>query len=77
MTQEVAGLRKGDRVELVAVPAGKEGQDYAKYGVIAGCRGEVDFIDSLRTVHIEWDIGGRLGVLAEHRNLIRRTRQVG
>ena len=68
--QKAAGLRRGDRVELTAVPAGS---DYEKYGIGAGTAGKVDFIDSLKTVHIQWDTGRRLGVLAEHRGLIRVT----
>jgi hypothetical protein len=74
MAQEVAGLRKGDRVELVALP---DGQDYESYGVPAGCLGAVDFIDSQRTIHVNWDTGRRLGVLAEHHSLIRRTHRGG
>ncbi len=74
MAQNAADLRPGDRVELIAVP---DGSDYERYGIKAGSRGAVDFVDSLRTVHIEWDTGRRLGVLAEHRELIRVTRPGG
>lgn len=68
MARNAADLRRGDRVELTAVPAGS---DYEKYGIGAGSRGAVDFIDSQQTVHVQWDSGRRLGVLAEHLGVLR------
>jgi Domain of unknown function (DUF4314) len=59
------GLLPGDRVELVAVNA-----DYAR--LEPGQRGTVAFTDSLGTVHIRWDDGSRLGIIAEAGDLIRK-----
>lgn len=69
-SQQAAGLSKGDRVELLAVPAD---DDYANSGLSSGMRGEVELIDSLSTVHVRWDGGGKyLGIVDRHRSLLRR-----
>jgi len=59
--------RRGDWVELVEVTG-----DYRDlYGLTAGERGVVDFVDSLATVHIQWASGRRVGIIAEDAGLIR------
>jgi hypothetical protein len=62
----VTPVRRGDRVELLDLPAG-----YEQYGLTAGERGVVDFIDSLSTIHIRWDSGRRVGVTKDNAGLIR------
>lgn len=57
----------GDRVELTAVS-----DDYAKFALTAGDTGTVEFTDSLGTVHIRWDSGARIGIIAKSAALIRR-----
>lgn len=66
--QHQPGLRKGDRVKLLAVPGDP---DYANAGLTAGECGAVELVDSLRTVHIRWDTGKFLGITERHRGLIR------
>jgi Domain of unknown function (DUF4314) len=61
-----ATLNRGDRVELVEVT-----DDYRRFGLAADDRGTVQFTDSLGTVHIRWDSGRRVGVIAEELGLIR------
>ncbi len=61
-----AALNRGDRVELVEVT-----DDYRRFGLAAGNRGTVQFTDSLGTVHIKWDSGRRVGVVADELGLIR------
>jgi hypothetical protein len=65
---QASGPRRGDRVELTAVP---EDPDYDNAGLSAGDRGAVELVDSLRTVHIRWDSGRHLGITDRHRDLIR------
>jgi hypothetical protein len=65
---QASGLRKGDRVELLAVP---EDSDYENAGLNVGDRGAVELVDSLRTVHIRWDTGRHLGIIERHRELLR------
>jgi hypothetical protein len=59
-------VNRGDRVELVAVS-----DDDARFGLTAGDCGTVEFTDSLGTVHVRWDSGARVGILAAERDLIR------
>ncbi len=59
-------MNRGDRVELVSVTA-----DDARFGLAAGDCGTVEFTDSLGTVHVRWDSGRRVGVIAAERELIR------
>lgn len=67
--QEVSGLRKGDRVELIAVP---KDADYVNSGLCDGMCGKVELVDSLRTIHIRWDSGRHLGITDRHRGLLRQ-----
>jgi hypothetical protein len=39
----------------------------------AGDCGTVEFTDSLGTVHVRWDSGRRVGIIATERDLIRGT----
>lgn len=48
----------GDRVELV-----RSNDEYTR--LEKGERGTVRLIDSLGTIHVEWDSGSRLGLVAE------------
>lgn len=68
-TRQAPGLRKGDRVELIAVP---RDPDYANAGLSDGERGAVELVDSQQTVHVKWDSGKHLGIIGRHRALIRR-----
>lgn len=66
ITKEIALLRKeafppGSRVELLALAA----EDNFKETLPPGVQGTVRYVDSLGTVHIEWDNGSRLGALPE------------
>jgi hypothetical protein len=70
MAQQVTGLQRGDRVELIAVP---DDSDYQRSGLRAGECGTVDFTDSLGTIHVRWDTGRRVGIIAQEHDLIRRT----
>jgi hypothetical protein len=56
----------GDRVELVQVSDG-----YLPFALSVGERGTVLFTDSLGTVHIRWDSGRQVGIIAEDTALIR------
>src|SRR5258708_33564639 len=60
-------LLPGDRAELVAVSG-----DYLRFALTAGDHGTVEFTDSLGTIHIRWDSGARIGIIAEARAMIRR-----
>lgn len=57
----------GDRVELTVVT-----DDYLRYALNAGDRGTVEFTDSLGTIHVRWDSGARIGIIAESIGLIRK-----
>ena len=57
----------GDRVELTAVT-----DDYQRFALKIGDCGTVDLIDSLATVHVRWDSGARVGIIAESAGLIRK-----
>lgn len=59
-------LLPGDRVELLTVT-----EDYLRFALTAGDHGTVKFTDSLGTVHIKWDSGARVGIIAEARHMIR------
>ncbi len=71
-------MNPGDRVELTAVP-----DDYLRFALAAGETGTVEFTDSLGTVHVAWDNGVRVGIIAELAGCLRRiggrwvTRQSG
>ncbi len=60
-------LASGDRVELSAVPDG-----YRRFTLNAGDLGTVELVDSLGTIHVRWDSGARIGIIAESAGLIRR-----
>ena len=59
-------MNRGDRVELLAAS-----DDDARFGLAAGDCGTVEFTDSLGTVHVRWDGGQRVGIIAAERDLIR------
>ena len=59
-------MNRGDRVELTAAS-----NDDVTFGLTAGDRGTVDFTDSLGTIHVRWDSGKRIGIIAAERELIR------
>lgn len=56
----------GDRIELTGEPP-----DYAFYALTAGDTGTVEFTDSLATVHIRWDRGCQVGIIAELAHMLR------
>jgi len=62
-------LARGDRVEL----AGRLPDGYSTAALGAGDTGTVEVTDSLGTVHVRWDSGARVGIVAELANLVRRT----
>jgi len=49
-------IQKGDRVRLV-----RTSDPYA--ALIRGALGTVGFVDSLGTVHVDWDCGYKLGLV--------------
>jgi hypothetical protein len=59
-------MNRGDRVELAA-----PSHDDLTFGLTAGDRGTVDFTDSQGTIHVRWDSGKRIGIIAAERDLIR------
>ena len=59
-------MKTGDRVELVDVT-----DDYRRFALSAGERGTVAYTDSLGTIHIRWDCGKRVGIIADDTDLIR------
>ncbi len=59
-------LVRGDRVELVQVD-----EEYARFGLAPGMRGTVMLTDSLGTVHVAWDFGVRVGIIATLAHCIR------
>jgi hypothetical protein len=59
-------MNPGDRVELTAAT-----DDYRRFKLSAGDLGTVRFTDSLDTVHVMWDCGKRVGIIAEDKELIR------
>lgn len=50
--------KKGDRVELI-----RSTDEWTR--LVPGDRGTVTFVDDLGTPHVEWDSGGRLGLVRE------------
>jgi hypothetical protein len=60
-------LNRGDRVELTGVP-----DDYLRFALAAGEQGTVESTDSLGTIHVAWDNGARVGIIAEAADMIRR-----
>lgn len=66
---QAPALRKGDRVQLVTVPADP---DYFNAGLADGMCGKVELVDSQSTVHIAWDGGKHLGITARYAGLLRR-----
>ena len=67
--RQATGLRRGDRVRLTEVP----GTGYEEYGLSAGQLGTVDLVDSLGTIHVNWDGGLRVGITAQYHDLVRRA----
>lgn len=66
ITKEIALSRKeefpvGARVELLHLAE----EDNFKETLPPGTKGTVRYVDSLGTVHIQWDNGSRLGALPE------------
>lgn len=61
-------MNRGDHVELVAVT-----DDYRRFALSPGEHGTVEFTDSLGTVHVRWESGTRIGIIAEAASLIRKT----
>jgi hypothetical protein len=59
-------VNRGDRVELVGVS-----HDDVRFGLRTGDRGTVEFTDSLGTIHVQWDNGKRIGIIASECDLIR------
>jgi hypothetical protein len=59
-------VKRGDRVELLSAS-----DDDARFGLTAGDCGMVEFTDSLGTVHVRWDSGRQVGIIAAERDLIR------
>jgi hypothetical protein len=59
-------VNRGDRVELLSASDAE-----ARFGLAAGDCGTVELTDSLGTVHIRWDGGQRVGIIATERDLIR------
>jgi hypothetical protein len=66
-TDDPSKLARGDRVKLTADPP-----DYGRFALAAGDRGVVEFIDSLGTIHVRWQSGARVGIIAEVSGLLRR-----
>jgi hypothetical protein len=54
----VGAYKKGDRVRLVACS-----DPYTR--LTPGIRGTVSLIDDMGTVHVKWDNGASLGMIAE------------
>ncbi len=67
-TDDQSELASGDLVELTAEPP-----DYAFYALSAGDRGIVSFTDSLGTVHVLWENGIRVGIIAEVAHMLRKV----
>ena len=61
-------LNPGDHVELAVVADG-----YRRLARTPGECGTAEFTDSLGTVHVRWDSGARIGIVAEAASLIRKT----
>jgi hypothetical protein len=59
-------VNRGDRVALVDVS-----HDDVRFGLRTGDRGTVEFTDSLCTIHVRWDSGRRIGIIATELDLIR------
>jgi hypothetical protein len=64
--QNGRAIAPGDRVQLIGEPP-----DFAAYAIKAGARGTVTMIDSQHTIHIRWDNGAQLGIIAELAGLLR------
>ena len=58
-------MNRGDRVELTDAS-----HDDVIFGLAPGDRGTVEFTDSLGTIHVKWDSGKRIGVIAAERDLL-------
>jgi hypothetical protein len=54
----------GDRVELT------DASQYSEFGLSDGDTGRVLFTDSLGTVHIRWDDGRQIGIVARDADMI-------
>lgn len=65
--QHAVTFAPGDRIELTGEPP-----DYAFYALTTGDCGTVQFIDSQQTVHVKWDRGCQVGIIAELTGLLRR-----
>ena len=48
---------EGTRVELTRM------SDPYRTDLVSGCRGTVQFVDDMGTIHVSWDIGSSLGVV--------------
>ena len=57
-------LKKGDRIKLVSMG---EDPDPIKPGTL----GTVESVDSLGTIHVEWDNGRHLGIVPEEDQFIK------
>ena len=62
----MAEYERGDRVELVACS-----DPYTR--LQPGERGTVRLIDSMGTVHVDWDSGSNLGIIEEAGDRIRKV----
>jgi len=58
-------VKRGDRVELT------DATGYRDFRLSAGDLGQVEFTDSLGTIHIRWDNGHRVGILTQDAGMIR------
>jgi hypothetical protein len=68
MTRDQPAFRRGDRVTLTEMPP-----DYpAEFQIEAGMAGTVEFVDSLGTVHVDWDTNKRFGIVASAVGLLER-----
>ncbi|OXS26877.1 MAG: hypothetical protein BI182_12150 [Acetobacterium sp. MES1] len=55
--QNLTNVEKGDRVQLIYM--------YDPYSTLPkGATGTVDCIDAIGTIHVRWDCGSRLGLIA-------------
>jgi hypothetical protein len=55
--QNLTNVKKGDRVQLIYM--------YDPYSTLPeGATGTVDCIDDIGTIHVSWDCGSRLGLIA-------------
>ena len=61
-------MNRSDRVELVDVS-----HDDMRFGLAVGDRGTVEFTDSLGTIHVQWDSGKRIGIIATELDRVDRA----